>query len=249
MQAATALQPTQSYAPYPLPKRDQSPAILGGDAIVRTYGKRHDVFVQGDRKRSVYQVVSGMVCLYTILSDGKRQIFDFALPGDIIGLGASETYTCCAQTIGEARLKCLPLASIYERAAQNPMFGIALYRAISRELDATRDLLLTLGQLGALERVATFLLVIAKRSAQSGNKPSNVLQLPMTRSDIADLLGLTIETISRSLTRLRQRNLIKIIHNSEIRILDIEQLRDLAGLDQNGMAADAFGMDAVDWRH
>jgi CRP/FNR family transcriptional regulator len=249
MQAATALQPTQSYAPYSLPKRDQSPTILGGDAIVRTYGKRQDVFVQGDRKRSVYQVVSGMVCLYTILADGKRQIFDFALPGDIIGLGASETYTCCAQTIGEARLKCLPLSSIYERAAQNPMFGIALYKAISRELDATRDLLLTLGQLGALERVATFLLVLAKRSARIGNKLSDVLQLPMTRSDIADLLGLTIETISRSLTRLRQRNLIKITHNSEIRILDIEQLRDLAGLDQNGMAADAFGMDAVDWRH
>jgi CRP/FNR family transcriptional regulator len=190
-----------------------------------------------------------MVCLYTILSDGKRQIFDFALPGDIIGLGASETYTCCAQTIGQARLKCLPLSSMYDRAAQNPMFGLELYRAISRELDATRDLLLTLGQLGALERVATFLLVLAKRSAQSGNRPSNVLQLPMTRSDIADLLGLTIETISRSLTRLRQRNLIKIVHNSEIRILDIEQLRNLAGLDQNGMAADALEKEAVHWHH
>jgi CRP/FNR family transcriptional regulator len=125
------------------------------------------------------------------------------------------------------------------------MFGLALYRAISRELDATRDLLLTLGQLGALERVATFLLVIAKRSAQTGSNSSNVLRLPMTRCDIADLLGLTIETISRSLTRLRQRKLIEIIHNSEIRILDIEQLRDLAGLDE--MAADGSGMDAVSW--
>jgi CRP/FNR family transcriptional regulator len=249
MQAATALQPRDSYTPSANPDKDLSPAILGGDAIVRTYGKRHDVFVEGDRKRSVYQVESGMVCLYSILSDGKRQIFDFALPGDIIGLGASETYACCAQTIGDARLKCLALSSIYERAAQNPMFGIALYRAISRELDATRDLLLTLGQLGALERVATFLIIIARRYARTGNKLANVLQLPMTRSDIADLLGLTIETVSRSLSRLRQRKLIEIIHNSEIRILDVEQLRDLAGFDQNGRAADAAGMDAVSWRH
>lgn len=247
MQAAKALQSRDSYTPYANLEKDLTPGILGGDAIVKTYGKRHDVFVQGDKKRSVYQVVSGMVCLYTILSDGKRQIFDFAFPGDIIGLGASETYSCCAQTIGDARLKCLPISSIYACAAQNPMFGIALYRAVSRELDATRDLLLTLGQLGALERVATFLLVLVKRHALADDKLSDVLQLPMTRSDIADLLGLTIETVSRSLSRLRQRNLIEIIHNSEIRILDIEQLRDLAGLDQDGMAANRAGMDMVSW--
>lgn len=247
MQASTALQPKEPHTSYAHLERDLSPGILGCDAIVKTYSKRHDVFVQGDRKRSVYQVVSGMVCLYTILSDGKRQIFDFALPGDIIGLGAAESYTCCAQTIGETRLKRLPLSSIYERAAQSPMFGLALYRAISRELDATRDLLLTLGQLGALERVATFLVVIAKRNAQTGKPRSNTLHLPMTRSDIADLLGLTIETVSRSLSRLRQRKLIEIIHNSEIRILDMDQLRDLAGLEQDGMARDGSGMDAVSW--
>ncbi len=243
MHAPIALQSTRP--PYTSLEKDLSPGILGCDATVRIYGKRHEIFVQGDRKRSVYQVVSGMVCLYRILSDGKRQIFDFALHGDIIGLGASQTYTCCAQTISDARLKSTPLSKIYDRAAHDAMFGLTLYRAVSAELDMTRDLLLTLGQLGALERVATFLLLIAQRSASNGASCGSQIQLPMTRSDIADLLGLTIETVSRSLSRLRHLNFIDIKRNSEIRLLDVAQLRNLAGLELDGLTADRPGMDAM----
>ncbi|HKJ60376.1 MAG TPA: helix-turn-helix domain-containing protein [Hyphomicrobiales bacterium] len=248
MQVASAPQSIHSYKPYPKQVNASDAGIIASDAIVKAYGKRHDVFIQGDKKRSVYQVESGLVCLYAIMSDGKRQIFDFAFPGDIIGLGASETYSYCAQTIGAARLKSMPFSSLYERAVRDPAFGIILYKAVSKELDATRDLMMTLGQLGALKRVATFLLIIAKRNALAGESPS-ILQLPMTRSDIADLLGLTIETVSRSLTSLRHRKLIAIIQNSEIRILDIERLRNLAELERDAMPANQSETSAVGWRH
>ena len=182
------------------------------------------------------------------MADGKRQIFDFAFPGDVIGLGASETYSYCAQTIGAAKLKSMPLSSLYERAIRDPAFGIVLYKAVSKELDATRDLMMTLGQLGALKRVATFLLILAKRNAFAGEDPC-ILQLPMTRSDIADLLGLTIETVSRSLTNLRRRNLIEIIQSSRIRILDIERLRNLAELERDAMPISQYETNAAGWCH
>lgn len=248
MQVASAPQSNHSRKPYQYQENTSNPAIIGSDAVVKTYGRRHDVFIQGDKKRSVYQVESGLVCLYAIMADGKRQIFDFAFPGDIIGLGASETYSYCAQTIGAARLKCMSLSSLYERAVRDPAFGIVLYKAVSKELDAMRDLMITLGQLGALKRVATFLLILAKRNVLAG-APPHVLQLPMTRSDIADLLGLTIETVSRSLTSLRRRNLIEIVQNSRIRILDIERLRDLAELERDAMPISQHETDAVGWHH
>jgi CRP/FNR family transcriptional regulator, anaerobic regulatory protein len=248
MQVASTPQSNHSYKSYQCQESSSNPAIIGSDAVVKTYGKRHDVFIQGDKKHSVYQVETGLVCLYAIMADGKRQIFDFAFPGDIIGLGASETYSYCAQTIGAVRLRSMPLSSLYERAIRDPAFGIVLYKAISRELDATRDLMMTLGQLGALKRVATFLLILAKRNALAGEE-NCVLQLPMTRSDIADLLGLTIETVSRSLTSLRRRNLIEIVQNSRIRILDMERLRNLAELERDAMPIGQYDTNVVGWRH
>jgi CRP/FNR family transcriptional regulator len=192
------------------------------------YLPKQDIFFEGDAKQYIYRVESGAVCLYKTMADGRRQIFDFAFPGDLIGLGASSTYSSSAQAIGSASLKSIPLARLYQLAAKDAGFALGLYGAVSAQLDATRELLLTLGQQCAIERVAIFLLTLSQRSARQGKNP-NLLSIPMTRSDIADLLGTTIETVSRSLTKLRQQRLIQIVPGSIIQILNMDGLKALAG--------------------
>jgi len=194
----------------------------------RSYAPKQDVFYEGDPRRSVYQVESGAVCLYKCMPDGRRQIFDFAFPGDLIGLGASAVYSCGAQAIGSVQLKSIPLSRVYDMASKDPELALGLYHAISSELEATRDLLLTLGQRDATERVAAFLLTLSQRNVRAGKSPC-LLTIPMTRSDIGDLLGTTIETVSRCLTRLRQQRLIDVIRGSIIQIIDIDGLKALAG--------------------
>jgi CRP/FNR family transcriptional regulator len=162
------------------------------------------------------------------MSNGRRQIFDFAFPGDLIGLGASAFYSCGAQAIGSVQLKSIPLSRLYELASRDPGLALGLYHAISSELEATRDLLLTLGQRDATERVAVFLLTLSQRNVRAGKNPC-LLAIPMTRSDIGDLLGTTIETVSRCLTRLRQQKLIDVIRGSLIQIIDMDGLKAVAG--------------------
>jgi CRP/FNR family transcriptional regulator len=162
------------------------------------------------------------------MPDGRRQIFDFGFPGDLIGLGASAVHSCGAQAIGSVQLKSIPLSRLYELASKDPGLAFGLYGAISSELEATRDLLLTLGQRDATERVAAFLLTLSQRNVRAGKNPS-LLTIPMTRSDIGDLLGTTIETVSRCLTKLRQQKLIEIIRGSLIQILNMDGLKTVAG--------------------
>jgi CRP/FNR family transcriptional regulator len=122
----------------------------------------------------------------------------------------------------------MPLSKLYDLAAKDPGFAMGLYQAVSQELETTRDLLLTIGQLGSIERVAIFLLTLSQRNAWAGKNP-HLLTIPMTRANIGDLLGTTIETVSRSLSRLRQEKLIEIIRGSLVQIIDMGGLKALAG--------------------
>ncbi len=202
-------------------------SVLSG-AVNKTYAPKQDVFYEGEPKRSVYKIEVGAVSLYKTMADGRRQIFDFAFAGDVIGLGASKAHSCSAQTVGQAQLKSLPVSRLYQLAERDPSFALGLYQAVSSELETTRDLLLTLGQHDSIERVAIFLLTLSQRNSRNGQDPC-LLTIPMTRADIADLLGMTIETVSRSLTKLRELELITMIRASTIQIIDLNRLRTLAG--------------------
>ncbi|SRR5579883_2763538 len=197
-------------------------------AMTKAFSPKQDVFAEGDAKRSVYRIESGAACLFKTMADGRRQVFDFAFPGEIIGLSASESYSCSAQAIGQLIVKILPISRLYQLASRDAELALGLYRSVSSELEATRDLLLTLGQQTALERVAIFLLTLSERYLRTGRNP-RLLNIPMTRSDIGDLLGLTIETVSRSLTKLREQKVIEVIRGSLIQIIDLDGLKVLAG--------------------
>ncbi len=188
---------------------------------------RDHVFFEGDTKDHVYLVEKGTVCLYKTLPDGRRQIVDFAYPGDLIGLGCPGDHVFSAQAITLTRLRCLPAGLLHEMALHDPQVGMQLYRALSDQLLSARDLLLTVGQRNATERLGALLLALSRRNERTGADPDRIA-LPMTRADIADFLSLTIETVSRTFTKLRQSGIIDLVQSSLVVIRDQKALERLA---------------------
>jgi CRP/FNR family transcriptional regulator len=196
-------------------------------ASLRRVEAKEFVFAEGDPTTHVFRVETGAVALYKVLADGRRQIVGFAYPGDLIGLGAQGEHVMNAQAVKPTRLRCLAVATLNHSAARDPAIGFKLYEALARELAATRDLMLTTGQRSATERVVSFLLAFSRRSERNGQDPSE-FELPMTRADIGDFLGLTIETVSRTFTKLKTLGLIELPHSNRVKLIAIGELQSLA---------------------
>lgn len=203
-------------------------------AASRLLQAREHIFFDGDPKDRIYKVEKGAVCLYKTLPDGRRQIVDFAYSGDLIGLSTLETHVFSAQAIALTRLRCLPVGLLEEMARNDPRVGVQLYQALSDQLLSAHDLLLTVGQRNATERLAALLMALSRRNERSGADPTRIA-LPMTRADIADFLSLTIETVSRTFTKLRQGGLIDLAHSSLVVIRDRRALGRLAVGEAEGM--------------
>lgn len=193
---------------------------------LRRVEAKEDIYCEGDARTHVFQVEQGVVAIYKTLVDGRRQIIDFAYPGDIIGLGVLREHVLSAQAVSAAKVRCLS-ASALERAAEgDASLAVKLYKAVSQELAATRHLLVMLGQGSAIERLATFLLASYRRL---GDPENGTVTLEMRRSDIGDLLGLTIETVSRTLAKLRTTGIIELEQGgTTVHIRDFERLEELA---------------------
>ena len=202
-------------------------------ASLRRVEAKEFVFAEGDPTTHVYRIETGAVALYRVLPDGRRQVMGFAYPGDLIGLGAEGEHVMNAQAIKPTRLRSLAVSALRRSAARDPMLGFKLYEALARELAATRDLMLTTGQRSAMERVAAFLLAFSRRNERNGQDPT-CFELPMTRTDIGDFLGLTIETVSRTLSKLRLLGLIGLPQSHRVKVLDLGRLESLAGGEDQG---------------
>jgi CRP/FNR family transcriptional regulator len=232
---AATLIPRHMPAARPLARvapASHTPGSLEGRverSSTRTLAGKEHVFCEGDLRSHVFQLEQGVVIIYRMLPDGRRQVFEFAYPGDFIGLGAGDVHMFSAETTGTTRVRCIPAAMLEEAAKHEPELALSLYRAVSLELSAARDLLIAIGQRSAIERVATFLLMLHRRLNRGDSSGANMLiDLPMRRADIADLLGLTIETVSRTITKLRTMGVIKVAHASAISITDLDRLEELA---------------------
>ncbi|WP_409562287.1 helix-turn-helix domain-containing protein [Hyphomicrobium sp. B1] len=193
--------------------------------IRRIEAKEH-VFCDGDPRTHVFRIEEGVIALSKLLGDGRRQIIEFAYPGDYIGLGTLREHIFDAQATCPAKVRCLSAAALEQEAARDAGLALRLYKAVSAELAAARSLLVSVGQQSAMERLAGFLLGL---SARASDGEENVVKLPMRRSDIADLLGLTIETVSRTITKLRTMHVIDVVRGTEVHILDGDRLAELAG--------------------
>jgi CRP-like cAMP-binding protein len=197
------------------------------DAPARQLRSNEPLFAEGDCKSNAYKIESGAVLVYKILSDGMRQIVSFAFPGDVIGLEAGDEHTYDAQTLAATRIRSLPIASLWRRAANDPALAKELLESLSRDVAEARDHLLTIGRLCATGRIATFLLALVRRNERKGLDAANIF-LPVRRSDMADFLCLSVETVSRSLTELKISHVISLRGWRQIRIQDRAMLEQLA---------------------
>jgi CRP/FNR family transcriptional regulator len=216
---------SKSYKSMPAYRESQNDGFERG-TIRRVEPKEH-VFCEGDPRTHVFRIEEGVIALSKLLSDGRRQVIDFAYPGDYIGLGILNDHIFDAQATCAAKIRCLPASALEQAAALDASLALKLYKAVSAELLAARSLLVSVGQGTAMERLASFLLGLHHRVMD--NSDADVVNLPMRRSDIADLLGLTIETVSRTITKLRSLGVIDVVHGTEVRILDCDRLEELAG--------------------
>jgi CRP-like cAMP-binding protein len=195
---------------------------------LRIVGSKEHVYREGDPATHVYRVDAGHVCIYRVLPDGRRQIVNFAYPGDFIGLGAIRAHAASALAGTKTRLTSIPVAALQECARRDTSLGLRLYEAVSEELAAAHDLLMTVSHRSAGERLAAFLLALSRRNGRRGENACEIV-LPMTRTDIADFLGLTIETVSRTFTKFRIQGLIDLEQCILVTIRDLEALEMAAG--------------------
>jgi CRP/FNR family transcriptional regulator len=192
---------------------------------------KQTIFCEGDSCNHLFEVIEGVVGLYKLTPDGRRQIIGFAYPGQLLGTGFHPTHAYTAEAISDARLCRYPRAKLEMILEEMPGLGNRLLAMTASALSAAHDQMLLLGRKTAIEKVASFVLRLSEMNERNGGDPETVF-LPMMRGDIADFLGLAVETVSRVITQLRTMGVIDLHHNNHVRLRDMDRLRDLAEGDE-----------------
>ncbi len=190
------------------------------------FGSCETVFAQEDLTTSFYNLLDGVMRLYKLLPDGRRQIVGFALPGDFLGMTASARHSFSADAIGPVTICRFSRASFARFVEDKPHLLRRINELAVRELSQAQDHMVLLGRRSAEEKVATFLIGWRDRLARLSDLTKTV-PLPMSRQDIADYLGLTIETVSRTFTKLERDGVIEILPGS-VCLLDPARAEALA---------------------
>jgi CRP/FNR family nitrogen fixation transcriptional regulator len=190
-----------------------------------TYKKGTEIYGEKEPAEYVYQVKIGAVRSYKLLSDGRRQIGAFHLAGDIFGLENGSEHRFTAEAIVNTTVRLIKRRSLETVAQSDAMVSRNLLSMTTTNLQHAEDHMLLLGRKTSLERVAAFLIEMDKRLAAA-----DVMALPMSRRDIADYLGLTLETVSRALSRLHELGILGFIGTNQRQIVLLDRLQ-LIGLD------------------
>jgi CRP/FNR family transcriptional regulator len=184
------------------------------------------VFEQGRDASYVCSLTSGALRLSKLLPDGRRQVVGFAMPGDFLGLALAKTHMFTADALTPARICQFSRVGFSDLMDEKPRLMRALLEAASHELTLAQDQMVVLGRRTAEEKIAAFLVGMRKRYARIHGASVQV-PLPMTRLDIGDFLGLTVETVSRMMTRMAREKTIVIVPDG-VRLLDVARLEQLA---------------------
>lgn len=203
--------------------------VLGGEVRLREVAADHALVREGEPRRDAFTVTRGALRRVRLLADGRRLVAGFLMPGDFIGFGQGSCHRHTIEAVVDSHVCGYPQRDLATLCAEQPTLERELMARACAELDGTRDKLMGLARLNPLERLAGFLLDMSARRRRRGMDPSQ-LCLPMSRTDIADHLGLTIETVSRCFTRLRGDGLIATSQPQQVALLDEPRLRDLAQL-------------------
>jgi len=204
----------------PSSRKSSEPASPVG--VPMSFGRNEEIFAEGEGAGYVYKVVSGVVRVSQLLPDGRRQISAFHLPGDMFGFEIDDIHHCSAEAVAPTKVVALKWQALLGAGASASLVRELLNRTMIG-LRHTQDHLLLLGRKNALERLAAFLLEMVGRSGST-----EVLDLAMPRHDIADYLGLTLETVSRMFAELKEMGQIKLESARRVRVLDMEKLKAMA---------------------
>lgn len=195
-------------------------------ASVKRFERGESICHEGDEASACYLVTAGCVRLSKLLPDGRRHVVDFLFPGDFFGLMEAEEYDATAEALESATLARYPRKQLEAIAERDIAACNLLRRVVSRGLAAARARSTTLARLGAAERLAVFLLQLSTRC-----EGADTVRLPMSRTDIGDYLGLTIETVSRTLGQFKSRRLIRLVDPHRVQLVDRAGLEALAECD------------------
>jgi len=181
-------------------------------------------------------IVSGAVKLTKLIGDGRQQIVGLQFAPDFLGRAYKDQSPYFAEAATEVELCVFPKRPFERLLGDKPGFEMRLFQDTLNELDAARDWMLLLGRKTATEKVASFMEMIARRSPMIGcaYSPSQAVvafHLPLSRADIADYLGLTIETVSRQIGKLKSAGILQLHPNREISVLDLDGLREVGSVE------------------
>jgi CRP/FNR family transcriptional regulator, nitrogen fixation regulation protein len=187
--------------------------------IAMSFGRNMEIYAEGEPAGHVYKVVSGVVRISKLLPDGRRQISAFHTPGDMFGFETDELHHASAEAVIPVKMIAYKWQSLLVAGTRSGSLVRDLLNLTIVGLRHSQEHLLLLGRKNALERVAAFLLDMAKRT-----RAVSVVELAMPRHDIADYLGLTLETVSRMFAELKERGAIKLDGARRVHLLNREQL-------------------------
>lgn len=197
-------------------------ARLAAIVTGRTFARHQTIIQEGDRADWLFNIISGTVKLYGTLPDGRVQIVGFLSEGDFVGVPAADAYTLSAEALTPVEACVFPRRSFDRLLAECPALEHRLFDLSRSEVASAREHMLLLGRKTARERVATFLL------SELRKPDATDISLPMSRSEIADYLGLTMETVSRTLSAFTRQGLIALNGPERVRLTQADRLRAIA---------------------
>ena len=212
-------------SPFTLPasRKPASSDSLTSFGVSMSFGRNAEIYAEGETSGYVYKVVSGVVRVSKLLPDGRRQISAFHLPGEMFGFEAEDVHHVSAEAVVPTKVIAFKWEGMRSTDRQSASFVRELLNLTVLGLRHTQNLLLLLGRKSALERLVAFLL---EMDARTGSE--HVLDLAMPRHDIADYLGLTLETVSRMFAELKEMGMIKLESARRVHLLDTVKLKAMS---------------------
>lgn len=189
------------------------------------------LFWEGDEAGQIFDVLDGVLRVYRVMSDGRRAIIGFIYPGDVVGVSFQNRYLFTAEAVTKVKVRRFARGRFFAMINKSPSLRPQLFAILCDEMSAAQDQMLLLGRKNAEERVVSFLLAIHRKRAKGDE-----IELPMGRQDMADYLGLTIETVSRMMTSLTRRGLIASGSRHTVILRKLATLREIAGHDEDETA-------------
>ena len=210
----------------PHPRRNALERVEPQPQNVLRFSPQEHVFMQGDRLSGIYKVLKGTVICYRLMADGRRHIQSFVSGGEYLAISFAERHDVSAEALTDVEVLCTPRAAFDRYLEIDMQFRRGILTMMGSKLRSAREQALLLARKNAMERTASFLIFLDERFR---NPKTGYVDIRMSRCDIADYLGLTLETVSRMMNKLKQSGIIDLPQATRFTVCKRAQLIAMAG--------------------